>query len=102
MKQLYKKEPVDYIMVLPPSPTQLLREWPNTATKVFSMQSPPATCPLKPEVVASVRSKIVLRGGAKAKAVPGVHDMLSAVRGTLLHSLHVLCTLHAHAFVYMR
>ena len=102
MKQLYKKEPVDYIMVLPPSPTQLLREWPNTAMKVFSMQSPPVTCPLKPEVVSAVRGKIAMRGGAKAKAGPAGQNLMSAMRGTLLHSLHVLRTLHAHAFVYMR
>jgi hypothetical protein len=102
MKQLYTKEPVDYILVLPASPTQLLQDWPKTATHVFSRDSPPVSCPLKPEVVSAIRRKINMRDtGSRAKA-NDVRDVMSTVRGTLLHSPHVSRTLHTRAFVYMR
>ena len=101
MKHLYKKEPVDYIGMLPASPTQLLQDWPATAVQIFSRDHPPVTCPLKPEAVSVIRSKINMRPRG-AKAAPDVQDMMATMRGTLLHSPHVLRTLHTRALVYMR
>ena len=62
LKQLYKAEPLEYIVKLPATPAEFLRLNPLMATAVFSRENLPCVCPLDPARVSDAESKIQCRG----------------------------------------
>ena len=62
MKQLYKVDPAEYIVTLPPTPAQFLREHRALALKLFSREEPPVAMPLCKMSVDAMRGRIVMRG----------------------------------------
>ena len=69
MKQLYRKEPVVFIQVLPATPAELVRQYRDFALTFFSREQPPVSCPLNSVMVEAVRSRISMRGSKAAKTV---------------------------------
>ena len=69
MKQLYRKEPVVFIQVLPATPAELVRQYRDFALTLFSREQPPVSCPLNSVMVEAVRSRISMRGSKAAKTV---------------------------------
>ena len=67
LKQLYNKEPLEYITQLPPSPAQFLKEHPLMAKAIFSRDNLPCACPLNAISVAHATSRIQSRGGPEAQ-----------------------------------
>jgi hypothetical protein len=51
-----------YIEKLPPTPRDLLRQFPDLAVRLFSAEDPPVSCPLDLTALQAVRSKIKMRG----------------------------------------
>jgi len=63
IKQLAPKTEVrEYIEILPPTPVDLLRQYPAVANALFSAQRLPVPMPLNPIAIAVVRGKITCRG----------------------------------------
>jgi hypothetical protein len=54
-----------YILQLPATPRQLLRDFPEVASKLFSAENLPVSSLLNVPLIAMVRSKIILRGNSK-------------------------------------
>lgn len=65
LKQLYKREPVEYITQLPATPALLLKMHPSIAKAVYSRECLPCECPLDPVKIAAVESLICCRGPKK-------------------------------------
>lgn len=63
LKQLYKAEPLEYIVKLPPTPAEFLRLHPLTAKAAFSRDNLPCVCPLHSTKVSDAEHKIQCRGG---------------------------------------
>ena len=63
LKQMYKTEPLEYIVKLPSTPAELLRSYPLTAKAAFSRENLPCLCPLDPRMVSDAAHKIQCRGG---------------------------------------
>lgn len=72
MKELSNLNSIPYILVLPPSPIDLLQQFPTVAARVFGPQSLPVPCPLDGVLLAAVRSKIKMRGGGLAVQLASV------------------------------
>ena len=51
----------DYITILPPSPTDLLVQYPRVAARLFDGDNLPVASPLNPDLVSFIRKKITLR-----------------------------------------
>jgi hypothetical protein len=64
LKQLYKAEPLEYIVKLPPTPAVFLRSHPMMAKAAFARDNLPCVCPLDPAKVSDAGHKIQCRGGA--------------------------------------
>ena len=78
LKQLYKREPVEYITQLPATPASLLQMHPSTAKAVYSRECLPCACPLDPIRIAAVESQIQCRGpSVTASASSGESPQLS-------------------------
>jgi len=72
LKQLYNKEPLVYLVKLPPSPADLVRLNREFALSIYNPQDPPMACPLPLVALRQMKSQINLKGGCKAVAAPHV------------------------------
>ena len=75
IKQVYKREPLEFITSLPQTPAALLRQYPTTAKAVYNVGNLPVVCPLNQRILHSVQGNVKQRGG---KAQLG-HDMSVAL-----------------------
>ena len=66
LKQLYKAEPLEYVMQLPASPAEFLKLHPLMAKAIFSRDNLPCACPLNALSVSHAASRIQSRRGPEA------------------------------------
>ena len=77
MKQL-KVEPPVYITLLPATPALYLQEYPSLATRVFSAERPPVSCPLNEAACRFLECRITMRGSPATSLGP---EMLASIQG---------------------
>ena len=86
IKQLYKAEPLHYVVQLQSSPADFLRQYPKIARAVYSRDALPCVCPLDPRAVANVESMIACRGNGHS--TPMENQMMALMAGGLRQQLH--------------
>jgi len=87
IKQLAVKKnaPPVYIELLPPSPRDLLRDYPEIASRLFNAQQLPVTSPLNQTAIDAIRARINMRGGKKGGGdAPSTQSMM--VQGLYTHA----------------
>ena len=85
LKQLYKAEPLEYIVKLPATPAEFLRLNPLMATAVFSRENLPCACPLDPARVSDAESKIQCRGDKEESS----SGQSTSVQQMMMFTMHV-------------
>jgi hypothetical protein len=77
-------EPPVYIEVLPASPVDCLRQYPEIAAELFNEQELPSECPLNMLLFEHVRSKIACRRGLREGWHSGASNSSQALTMTTL------------------
>lgn len=67
LKSLYKREPLQFIERLPPSPAELLGRFPQLARRLYTAENLPVTCPLSKAAITEMCDRIECRTHSKKK-----------------------------------
>ena len=92
LKQLYKKgkEPLEYILLLPPSPAHFLKEHPLIAKAIFSRDNLPCACPLSAINVSHAAARICMRRGKEAEDIETSDGQASQTQPMMAMAQHML------------